>query len=437
VNTIGVPGWTQLESMPTNVSGKYVKDGGALTAATEGKTMALFAFRGNKSKEFKKYTMGNPGIWTDMETIPFGFKYKPGPPPVVDSVKYNKKFPGKGAALCFDGDHTIYATKGNGTFELWKYDLTDGHWYFESWIPSTKGAKGGTSLFFKDGLLYVLLGGQKIGNNNFFIYNPETKYWTTLPSAPTTPDNKPYKDGSCIVALGDNIYVLKGGGKHNYFSAFDGTTWHEKETIPLNHPMMGNKKTKVKDGGAMTTDGSVIYAIKGGGSHEFWQYSSSEKGIWSAIETIPRLPPLQKKSVPKTGAALAYANGRVYLLKGNKTPEFWQYGPHKALTTAEIKPPTNSAVMTENSITNLNFNFSVNPNPFNKFTTIRYTVPVSGKVTIKLYNSTGRLIETLTDEYLTAGTYTTRLTAKSLASGIYFLKYEDAKNSSEVKLIVQ
>ncbi|MEO0092600.1 MAG: T9SS type A sorting domain-containing protein, partial [candidate division WOR-3 bacterium] len=126
-----------------------------------------------------------------------------------------------------------------------------------------------------------------------------------------------------------------------------------------------------------------------------------------------------------------------YLLKGNKTPEFWQYGPDKVLAVAEIKPTTNSAVMTENSITNLNFSFTVNPNPFDKFTTIRYTVPIAGKVSIKLYNAEGRLIGTIIDEYVNAGYYTTKLSSENLTKGVYFVKYEDAINSSKVKLIIQ
>ncbi|MCX7785292.1 MAG: T9SS type A sorting domain-containing protein, partial [candidate division WOR-3 bacterium] len=212
-------------------------------------------------------------------------------------------------------------------------------------------------------------------------------------------------------------------------------TYSIEETIPLRHYQTGTKKAKVKDGGAMASDGSVLYAIKGGGSHQFWKYTPGAPGIWTGLDTIPRL---HNKSVPKTGAAMAYANGRVYLLKGNKTPEFWQYG-----ITEE-----NSKLITQNSNLNIATENSklpapnsklieINPNPFSKFTTINYTVSVSGRVSIKLYNASGRLIETFTDEYLNAGTYTTRLSAKSLARGIYFLKYEDATNSSEVKLIVQ
>ncbi|MCX8014750.1 MAG: Ig-like domain-containing protein, partial [candidate division WOR-3 bacterium] len=385
-----IPGWVQLESMPSPVPPKYVKDGGALTSAG----FSLYAFRGNKSKEFKKYTVGTPGVWTDLETIPFGYKYKVGPPPVVDSSKYNKKVPGKGAALCWDGGNYIYATKGNGTFELWKYNLTDGHWYFEAWLPSVKGAKGGTSIFYKGGLLYVLVGGLKPEFDNFFAYDPINKTWTTLLKAPAGTAVKPWKDGSAIVAIGEKIFGLKGGDKYNSFWAYDIATnnWTEVESCPQNHPSL-NKKNVVKDGGAMCTDGVVAYMIKGGGKQDFWMYTPTTNA-WTHLDTIPRL---HKKSVPKTGAGLAFTGGKVYLLKGNNTPEFWQYRPYDKLVMSTPKPVANSAVMTTNTFTNLTFNFDVKPNPFNKLTTIRYTVPVSGKVSIKLYNASGRLIETLTN----------------------------------------
>jgi len=93
-----------------------------------------------------------------------------------------------------------------------------------------------------------------------------------------------------------------------------------------------------------------------------------------------------------------------------------------------------SFIMSENTTT-LKFNFNVMPNPFRNLTTIRYTVPLSGKVSLKLYNATGRLIEILNNSYLNTGNYTTTLS--NIAKGVYFLKYEDATSKSEVKLIVQ
>ncbi|MEO0092119.1 MAG: T9SS type A sorting domain-containing protein, partial [candidate division WOR-3 bacterium] len=261
---------------------------------------------------------------------------------------------------------------------------------------------------------------------------------TILNKAPAGTTGKPWKDGSAIVGIGGTIYGLKGSDKYNSFWAYNisGTNWTEIESCPQNHPQI-NKKTKVKDGGSMATNGSAVYMIKGGGARDFWKYEIS-KGTWVPLETIPRDPVLGKKSVPKTGAALAYGNNYVYLLKGNNLLEVMKYGPVYADKLASaITPTTQTAIMTSEITTKLTFKFDVTPNPFTKLTTIRYTVPVSGKVSIKLYNATGRLIETITDSNLNAGSYTTTLNAKNLTQGIYFLKYQDANNSSEVKLIVQ
>ena len=147
-----------------------------------------------------------------------------------------------------------------------------------------------------------------------------------------------------------------------------------------------------------------------------------------------------KKSVPKTGAALAYANGRVWLLKGNKTDEFWCYVPTAEMS--KVKSQMSKVTQTVNAqspIPNPQSQIDVTPNPFTKLTTIRYTVPISGKVSIKLYNASGRLIETRVNEYKNAGSYSLILDSWKLkiSRGIYFLKYESNTNKSEVKLIVQ
>jgi hypothetical protein len=96
-----------------------------------------------------------------------------------------------------------------------------------------------------------------------------------------------------------------------------------------------------------------------------------------------------------------------------------------------------SGVMTEKSTQTLRFGFIVNPNPLSKTTTIRYTTPVASKVTIKLYNTTGRLIQTVYDGYLNAGNYSSTLTTTNISNGVYLLRYEDATNRADVKVVIQ
>jgi hypothetical protein len=92
----------------------------------------------------------------------------------------------------------------------------------------------------------------------------------------------------------------------------------------------------VKDGGAMTTDDHILYAIKSGSSTAFWKWTASSKFSMSTDDTIPHS---HNKSLAKTGAALVYANGAVWLLKGNNTPEFWKYVP--TTEKSNIKTDTN------------------------------------------------------------------------------------------------
>jgi hypothetical protein len=431
IYTAGTPGWTQVESIPAPLDikpGKFMKDGGSMVKVGGTKDGDdIYMFPGNKSWYFYMYTPGEPGTFTTLESIPYGVK-------VTDPTKYNKKKIGKGAALCFDNAHTIYATKGNGTTELWAYDILANTWTAKAFVPVPKALKGGTSIAYLDGKVYLLAGGQKKTDLvNFYVYDIATDAWTPSGLLTLGPNIKIWKDGACLTELDGTLYALKSNDKYNPFFSYNvlTNTWTEFDSIPMLDSVAGKaKKIAVKDGGAICAGGGAIYAIKGGGAQLFWKYTTL--GGWTRQDTIPRL---HKKSVAKTGAALAFANNRVYLMKSNNSPEFWQYVPTTAV--AKPTPSTVTAVMVEKTnLTNV-FSFNVAPNPFNRTTIIRYTVPVAGKVSVKLYNTSGRVVETINNSYLNQGNYTTTLNASTLASGVYFLRYEDQSNRAEIKLIVE
>ncbi len=60
------------------------------------------------------------------------------------------------------------------------------------------------------------------------------------------------------------------------------------------------------------------------------------------------------------------------------------------------------------------------PNPFNPSTEIRYSVPMSGRVSLKVFNLLGQVVETLLDRDMVAGSYVVRFDASRLATGVYF-----------------
>lgn len=78
---------------------------------------------------------------------------------------------------------------------------------------------------------------------------------------------------------------------------------------------------------------------------------------------------------------------------------------------------------------NLNQNY---PNPFNPTTTISYSLPTNGFVTLKVYDILGKEVATLINEEKQAGSYTTNFDASGLASGTYIYRLT-AGSSIQIK----
>ncbi|MBU1423492.1 MAG: T9SS type A sorting domain-containing protein, partial [Bacteroidetes bacterium] len=64
------------------------------------------------------------------------------------------------------------------------------------------------------------------------------------------------------------------------------------------------------------------------------------------------------------------------------------------------------------------------PNPFNPTTTINFSIPKSGLVTLKVYNILGQEVASLVNEEMKAGNYRVNFNANGLASGVYFYKLQ-------------
>jgi hypothetical protein len=75
------------------------------------------------------------------------------------------------------------------------------------------------------------------------------------------------------------------------------------------------------------------------------------------------------------------------------------------------------------------------PNPFNPSTKIRYSVPQSSDVMIKVFDILGKEVATLVNEEKPAGSYDVNFDAAGLSSGIYFYKLQ-AGNFIETKKMI-
>ncbi len=76
------------------------------------------------------------------------------------------------------------------------------------------------------------------------------------------------------------------------------------------------------------------------------------------------------------------------------------------------------------------------PNPFRGQATLRYALPATGRVVMKVYDMLGREIVTLIDAILPAGTHEVRFEAPHLASGLYLYHLEAAGRTATRKMLL-
>ncbi|MDY0080920.1 MAG: T9SS type A sorting domain-containing protein [Ignavibacteriaceae bacterium] len=77
------------------------------------------------------------------------------------------------------------------------------------------------------------------------------------------------------------------------------------------------------------------------------------------------------------------------------------------------------------------------PNPFNPSTVIKFTVPVTGQTSLKVYNALGQEVATLFSQIAEAGTaYSIDFNAAKLVSGVYLYELKSGVNSSMKKMML-
>jgi len=77
------------------------------------------------------------------------------------------------------------------------------------------------------------------------------------------------------------------------------------------------------------------------------------------------------------------------------------------------------------------------PNPFNPSTTIKYSIPTSEFITLKVFDVLGNEVATLVDELKSAGSYEVTWNAENLSSGVYFYQLKAGNITQNKKLILK
>jgi hypothetical protein len=76
------------------------------------------------------------------------------------------------------------------------------------------------------------------------------------------------------------------------------------------------------------------------------------------------------------------------------------------------------------------------PNPFNPTTTIEFAIPKTGRYTLGLYDTLGKLVKEIADKEYDAGYYKETLNATGLSSGMYVYRLTGNETNIVRKMVL-
>jgi hypothetical protein len=430
-------GWVRMTDLPQGFKKKNIKDGGALAYGKESGNDTAFVYAFKGNGTYEFYR---------YNVLTNAWVSRDSIPALNRNLK--KKGVKKGSSFVMGTNGKLYATKGNGTCDFWEYDPqrpTGLRWIQKADVPTgSKACREGVGAAAvkayytgSDSDFVYLLKGS--GTCEFYRYNVQSNTWDlSLPAAPTGMSSKPFKNGSCLTSDGlDAVYCLKGSYNEFFIYSISGRTWETRDTLPKISPP-GTSKKKVKDGAGIAYCNQAAYVLKGGNTNEFWKYDCNYRHWFTATALTAGI-----KKV-KGGGALVYGDAAraMFALRGNNTREFWMYN---GLLAADRCPRTADRYpLTADRQSNSSFDIRhsslrIAPNPFMTATAISYSLPRAGNISLKLYDVTGKLVSTLASGYHPAGDYAYRLspTAYRLSAGIYVLRLESQGCATTSKLIIE
>jgi photosystem II stability/assembly factor-like uncharacterized protein len=187
----------------------------------------------------------------------------------------------------------------------------------------------------------------------------------------------------------------------------------------------------ITGGGKLTTNGTDMRIYRTDNNGAFWNliYSDLNTNVYNYIWDMKISPMNNISAISKNKYLFSSDNGIN-----------WQVQSFAGEEISSINYSDNSVgwISGKNSLLLKNINGGVTqfnfyeidipadyslsqnyPNPFNPVTKINYSLALSGKAIMKIYDVLGREIRTLVNEYKQAGNHTVEFNAAGLASGVY------------------
>ena len=106
-----------------------------------------------------------------------------------------------------------------------------------------------------------------------------------------------------------------------------------------------------------------------------------------------------------------------------------------------VRGTIDAKVVKSSGIGSAHLSSSATPNPFKPATTIKYSVPGAGPVSIRVFSVNGQLVRSLREDFATPGSYEVRWNGKDDAgriapSGIYFVSVKQGLETSTTRVVL-
>ena len=217
-----------------------------------------------------------------------------------------------GALTYNSQDSLIYALRGSGTYDFWKFDPSTNTFIGPSLFGQPALAApvafstGGDLVYDGTAGIYGFGGGAP--TNRFFYYSLSTGAW----SAKLTTGMPTLSYDTKAVKAGDFIYLFSGNATTFYQYSIAGNSWTTKTAAPAT----------ALNGASLAYPGSgdLIYATRGGGTNTFWAYSITNNN-WTTLDPTD----LPVGSNVNIGGRLAANGTDIYAILGVGNTAFYKY----------------------------------------------------------------------------------------------------------------
>jgi len=194
-----------------------------------------------------------------------------------------------------------------------------------------------------------------------------------------------------------DLWIVKtdSGGNHLFTESYGGSHWE-----------WGHDIKKTNDGNFIVTG---FNQSNSSGLRQLWILKIDQQGdtLWTK---------LIRSTNGSEGYSVIQTQDNRYAVTGVASSS----GTGSDVWVIRLKPEGTSGI--EDEIFELPTTFSLKqnyPNPFNPGTVISYQLPVSGRVTLTVFDVLGNEVAVLVNELKTTGTYTIEFNVNGLASGVY------------------